>query len=735
MESADDRRADPARMKTDDALLEARDTPPLQTLQADYRKCGRPADGFDRYRDADNIRFCKWANQHRDGKKHDLPDRPAFPFAGASDNRPMTADGVINILKDVCTGAFWRALTRPKAADDEAGQFAVTLADHLINEELYGQLASEVELSAQYIQHYGWTVVHPCWEQRISIKRQTVTIEDLAALAAQMASDPANPPAAAVIAAILDPAQEEQALQYLRFLYDIYAQQTLAGELEAEIPPVSDKALKRALRDLQVNRRAVVPVPYLCVNRPAVYALRPYEEVLVNEDVTDLQDAPVVFQREWVPKAKLRERELTEGYAKAWVDEAEKLAGRETQSATATVRGSIQSGTEITAPEGMVEVVHATYRAIDEDGVPIIYCTTFHPEITGNAQQPLYAKHEVIDYPHGEYPYVPGTREKWCRSLTSSRGVPEVIATWQNEEKALRDGIIDHTSIGVLPPVNVYKTPWDTKYRFGPAVQNLVMPGKEPQFMQVPTQGVPIALEAERRIERRTATYFGVPHAEVAPEIVQVRQAGMVQRFLLMWSQAIQQLVTLCQRYMSDRDFARITGAQEGWLEKNRDRMGALSVELHFDVRELNEELTLKRIEAVNKGILPTDAQGVIPRAKWVQLQLRAVNPTWAKELVMPVAEASDQLYTMVREDVAQMFLGNAPKLVENDPTAAGKLQFAAQIVQANPNYMAAIQSGGRFAELMKSYTENLAFSVTQERNKQIGRVGVDPAQMQEAGA
>jgi len=73
------------------------------------------------------------------------------------------------------------------------------------------------------------------------------------------------------------------------------------------------------------------------------------------------------------------------------------------------------------------------------------------------------------------------------------------------------------------------------------------------------------------------------------------------------------------------------------------------------------------------------------------------------------------------------MFLGNEPKYVENDPTASSKLQFASQIVASNPNYQSGLQQGGRFAELMQKWAMNLQFSITQEQNKQVGRIGVTP--------
>jgi len=722
-----------------DKLVIATDTPDVPYLSQEFTRCSPLSDGWNRISDADQVRFCRWDNQQPDGKKKDTPERPAFPWDGASDTRPMVADDIINERVALLETAFWRAIIRPKASVDEVRGYAVQLVDHFMNSVLYGALTTEVEMSAQYQEHYGWTVLHPCWEQRVALKEQDVSLEDLIALGAKLAPNfPDRPELASISDVILNPAAEDQAVELLGFLYDQFAAEQKSGDVDLEIPKMEPGVLKAALDDIRTKGVAEVAVPYLAVNQPAVYALRPWDEVFVPGETTDIQHARVVFHRQWLTEAELRARVRDEGYDEAWVEEAIKQKGRGTKfiaplvpPGTATAFGGIYEGQ---APRDLIEVVHAVYRAVNGRNVPGIYCTTFHPRVSKSTDanpRPLYAKHELVEYPHGQYPYIVGKRENWCRSVTATRGVPEIVRTWQNEVKALRDATIDWTSIGVLPPINVIHSPLGQKYRFGPAVQNPVLPGKAPEFMQIPESGVAAGFQAEDRIGARIAHYFGLNSELVSPAHSQNIQARAIQKFLMMWSQAFQQVVSLAQTYMPDAEFARVTGAPVGWLDSNRDRLGLLGVELHFDVRELNEELTVKRLEAVNNSVLPADTAGVIPRAKWVQIQLRAINPVWARELAQPVAEASQKMFDEVRDAVAQMFLGNPPRMVENDPTAQSRMQFVQQIIQSNPNYQAALQRGGRFRDLLEAYIKNLQFSVTQQNNKQIGRIGVDPASLQ----
>ena len=84
-------------------------------------------------------------------------------------------------------------------------------------------------------------------------------------------------------------------------------------------------------------------------------------------------------------------------------------------------------------------------------------------------------------------------------------------------------------------------------------------------------------------------------------------------------------------------------------------------------------------------------------------------------------------MFNEVRQEMAQMALGNQPNLVENDPTAEAKLQFAEQIIESNPKYQEQAGSDEQFQELLQKYFQNLQMSVMQKQNAQIGRLGVQP--------
>lgn len=710
-------------------------SPDVSKILAELDRCPLKDSGDSSLAAVDEIRFCNPDGRSPDGKKRNQPGKPAFPWDGASDSQPLLADGIINERTALLISAFWRAAVKAKAGDDEASQFAVRLVGHYLNEALVTRMFQEVALSANHLEHYGVVVLHPCWEREVTLRRVKVTLEEVLTIAQKAHESEPQIGLENTQAYLMDPTQEDNAVAVIQYLYSKVVT-TKSGENSP--PDLKVSAARKLVRALREKGEGELPVPVVSREEPAVYALRVRDEIWIPTDTTDLQEARIIFQRVWMTEASLLAK-AAEGWNPQWIEEAIKTKGQSLDngvtlmgSSPRSASGSVLAADGATPKTDLIEVLYATYRAVDEDGVPGIYQTILSkhvPQPKGEDRKGggLYAKSELISYSHGRYPYIGGRAEHWSRQFLASRGVPEVVRSWQNEAKAMDDSFVDFLSMAVLPPVNIPPGPGGKDYKFGPAVKNTVQPGREPQFMQIPVSGAPYALNGRERLEKRVNNHFGLMSADVPAPRWQQTQALKATSFLLLWSAALQQMVSLAQQYLPDAEFARITGAPVGWLDQRRDRFGLMAITLSFDVRDLDSELTLKKIEIVNKAILPADAAGVIDRTKWTEMQLRAVDPVWARDLVMPAAAASEQLWNQVRNDIAQMALGNEAKYVENDPTAATKLQYADQIVKANPQYQGQLAQPGRFSELMQKYVANLQFSMQQQQNRQIGRIGVQP--------
>lgn len=718
--------------------------PPVAELIAEFRRCSPYDGGWNRLAHNDAVRFCRWPGQTLDCKKQDSPGKPAFPWPGASDQRLFVADDVIIGNVAECFEAFSRSWFAPKAGLTEESGYAVKLADHLVNVALRDELFTEVQLSASYREQYGWMVLHPHWDARLSIELRTVKLDEMiryAQAAAQQAQGQPMPGAgviAQLATALLDPTQDEAAAALLGHLYDLWMQATLPKGIES--PPLRPARLKKAVAELRAGGEAELPVPFVVCNQPMIKALKPWVEFLMPTNVQGVEQAPYCFQRTFMAEVDVRAKIATEGWNPKWVEEAVKHKGKisawmgsgettvstDPQHLTTRLAGQSSEYLMVSDPAGLIEVVYATYRQVDEDNVPGVRLTILHPCV--GTEDGLCAWSGLLKGARGRMPYVVGPREVIDRPCLSSRGVPEILYSTQVLEKVQFDSTIDNASISVLPPVNTYAVGRRENYRFAPAAQNEVQPGREPQFMEVPTAGVVVADKILEQTRLRTDRYFGIENPNLQPGSGRSRRQLTSGTFLLTWAAAIQRTIDLCQERMSDAEFASITGAPAGWLEGKRSQFGLLASRLEFDIRELDPEYVAQMLKVVNEAVIPQDVAGITDRASWTRAQWRMVSPRLAREITVPDSTASQKLIDEVRNDIAQMFLGNEAAYRENDPTSGQRLAEAMKVVQQNPIYQQALQNpDSRFAQLMEKWGKSLQFNQQQQENRMIGRIGVRP--------
>jgi hypothetical protein len=716
--------------------------------------------GWNRVRTNEDVRFLRWPSQNAECKKTGTRDKPPFPWEGASDQKCPVADDIVNSIVDHLVTAFWRAWMTPKAGSHAVSNYAVKLLDYVVNTWRTDHLEEQVELAANYLYTYGWVALHPCWDFELSLEQRTITLAQLAGVAETLSrrlegqSDSVPEALLGLVhlpVLIADASREALAMEALDLAWQAYGLQQL-GRSDISLPPLSTATLRRAVRDLRAHEQADVPVPYVCKDHPSLYALKPWEEFLLPGNATDVDRVPC-FQVDWLSEVELRAKQRTEGWDPGWIGEALKHKGKlSAWSLGTTVNrqpdasiSAAMSGTGLesiyepaTTPHELIEIVYAVYRMVDDDGVPGVYLTVLHPAIgragdSSVSKASNHAWHGLLKDARGRVPYVVGKREHVARTITSSRGVPEICQSWQRMTKIQVDGAMDWTSIGVLPPINEYATAIKTNYKYGPAVRNTVQQGKEPTFMQIPGQGVPVAFEMLDRIEMWVDRYFGRRNTKLPNEEADVRMQKKVNSFLLLMTRALLRSIDQCQARMPDAKFAEITGAPPGWLESNRGQPGLLSARLECDIRELNPEYVAAMLKTVNEAVIPQDVNGMTNRAAWTRAQWQMINPRLARSVVVDAGDASEQMFEKVKSDVALMFVGQEAKYVENDPSAKAKVGYVQQILQANPNYTAALQNNARFRELLEKYVTNLQFSITQDQNKMVGRVGVQPDSMENA--
>lgn len=734
----------PTELESEQKLIWATKTPDIKALIMEYEKASPVYDRFHRIINNDDIRLNRWTNKSEDGKKYSSEDEQAFPFEGASDSENFLTDDTINELVAILVVSFWRSVVQrvhgTELSDYEQAANFNKLLDWLMHSKLFRELAREVELSAQYLLTYGYVILMVIWDRRMSKHYAEIKMETVVQVSQQIEG------LASLAGAIMDPDREDEAIQlldeqllnlmaaYFKRMFGRNSDELLANY---SIKPKTIRKLIRALRNEGIGE---LPIPFFAKNEPSVTAMKIGEDVFLQSYVANIQET-TVFVREFMTEQILRSRGAIEGWNSTWIEEAAKRKGKQSTWSvdTADERLDVDSW-EFTWLEGatsghdLIEVLTAYTWRLDDENVAERYYTIFHADIPADdTGKPLYAKHGLVDYDHKRMPFVIGLREWRSRNFNASRGVPNVLRSRQRQLKTFYDGLVDFQSIAVFPPLHVYDNGLGTDYVYGPAVKNPVSPGREPKALDIPTRGAPVAFELVKIVNSDVANAFGLMDPDVPPTRVQIKQQMLVNSFLTMWTEALQQEFSLVRQYMSDEEFKRITGSEIP-LSKGPDLTEDRDFTLQLDVRTLDMEHVLKEFKAIAEAVRPLDANGVIDFGRLVRAMVRAINPSLAKEIILDKESASQAIFRKTQNDLLLMLGGFEPEYGQDDDPAAGmKLQYLQQLVMTNPKLQNALGNPQMnippgdpdFAERVDKYVENLQFNLSQQENKKRGRIGI----------
>jgi hypothetical protein len=561
------------------------------------------------------------------------------------------------------------------------------------------ELKGEVELLCQYGMTYPYAALHVSWQRRTSMKMRKITGADVMAMAQQ---SPEGSMAKALPDMMMDPLAEDSLVEML---------------LQWK-PHLTRKRARRVVRDLRNTGSGEWPEPVVVSNQPCLVALAPYRDILLPPGTTDIQSARSIHLRRLYSEVELREAALAEGWDGTFLDEAVKGIGSGGARDVAT--STVMSAYRDYGTKHQIEIVYSYVRRVDEEGVTGIYCTVWSPMVKASSGDPPYGAHTLVDYAHGEYPFVLYRRERLGRDIEDGRSIPEVTSTMQMEQKEQRDSIFNRTQFDTLPPVLVPKL-YGQPYRFGPAAQIQANRPDAVKFMDPIRSSPQLALESCRYLKGAADDYFGRASAEVPPDKVATKRERLVDGLYTVMTEALRQMLQLVAQYGDPQEYMRVTGSAEPLSAD----VAAFDIMMKWDSRELSTDFMIAKLQAMSQMVVPEDSAGVIDRAKLVMMKMRALDPSLADELIVDKGVATQKLFGDVMNQVALMALGNEAQYVVNDPTAPTKLEFLRKIVTANPKYQQGLQQDERFRELLLNYEKNLTQSVTQQQNVMTGKTGV----------
>lgn len=656
---------------------------------------------YSRYGLLFDTKYALWAGQNDEGTK-EADD--AFPWPGANDTRVRLADRIIRERTRLRKAAFWGKRIQPRAIQGSNVPQA-TLVGELIRWMFYTvalpMMKREVELGSHYSDTYGAAIMGCFWKRSLRLEPQVFDVH-----------------------AMIQLAQEQpQVGQMLQMMADPLKDDLVAQGLQQQFPDNTLGELKTFLRTLRKKGRAEIRTAYICQNELRWLAMRPGIDVFFEAALDDIQMAPLITTRELLSEADVRAMALDEGWDEEFIEQAVKHKGQTTFDAAIdplrlSPRGIVgRRGVMAEDMSQRIEILRSFYFA-HERGTRALYQTVYHRSVSDVA-----ALHELHTYGHGRLPFFSIRAETAERPIIESRGVPEVVMTWQTEEKVERDAYIDRTSLEIVPTLQVPR---------GMAGQVLLGPGQQLERKRAgdydfltppPVTHAPISNERRREI----AEYYGLFHPEVDPQMTQLTRQETANDFLTDLVPGVEQSWQLMQQYLTDDEIQSVAGPlASGVRLGNRDIQGQYRFEMTFDVKTLDVEY-ISTITGVIEQLIPMDRMGVIDLSALVEHLMNCISPDLAQRAIRPGQTAQMADVQDEQQQLTMIGMGIEPPLkpVSN---AGLRLQVVQQAMQS-PRYQQLVAGDptGIVRKLLENQVQKYQFQLTQQQNANIGRVGVKP--------
>lgn len=646
-----------------------------------------------------DTRFALWAGQSADGKKHAREGHltSPTPWDGASDLRVMLVDEAISTKVDRVVTAAMRANLMAVPSNGyniERAKVVSSFVRWLLNAQV-PELERELELAAQYMYQDGIALTGQFWSEKQEKELQILDIEELAQTYPQISVDQ-----------IKEDAQIREAIEL-----------AMAGMYN-----ISHKKAKRALKELLTKGRAQFEVVGKAKGFPIIRAFSLREDIYLPPYTTDLESCPEIHRVQYHTPEQIRSIGYANGWDEDWIDcvieqGLGKTIGISDDSLRSIDRGPLVVSTD--RYETLVGVVYTYRRLSDEDGISGIYCTIWSPYCPPLDKCEGYAKHSLLGYLHGDYPFVLWRREYLSRRFFDSRGLPETGKAFQDQVKAHRDSRIDASSIAVLPPLMHPHGRAPTEWGPGARVPER-RPG-EYHFADRPA--------ADANTENSEGIILNAFKEHVAEDMAQnpqksiMRQQREVDRFLGCFKMAIRQIFKLYQQYGEKETMFRVIGlrkAEPVIMEKGDPREN-FDFYLTFDALNFDPEATAAKFDKIIQAT-QMDRNGQTDYGELYQVVLESIDPTIAERIIIPKPQATQQVIDRIQNDFAKLSSGIAVNFSEGTPP-----EIAGQVMQqalAEPDVQARYQQDEAFKKRIDTFLKQIEFQQTQQQNAMVGRLG-----------
>ena len=560
----------------------------------------------------------------------------------------------------------------------------------LINSRL-NEFYPQIELGLNNLFEKGMMVHYAWYEQQELKQQQSIKLEELAQVLPAIAQ------------AIMDGSMDDEFSQMLKDQFG-----------------VSRTKGRSMLRELRKDGETTVPVTREVVSRPKIRALAPDEDVFWPNYTIDPQEAPYMFHVVSMTPEQIRSKINSEDWNKDFVEQVIELANN--SQTDGNLYNARENDEFMRSDDQYVKIIYCYQRLLDEDNIAGVFCTVFHSDLSE-----VYAKHQLLDYAHGQYPFIVTTLEKTSKRLYSSRSYPELIESLQQVLKVETDSAIDSQSLTTLPPLEhpLGRAP----SRYGPGVRLPYRTPGEVRFASTPP-GSTVNVELRRYIKEQADRYFGRNAPGVDPIEAQMKQQEVIDKVFQHLKQVLDQIFSLYQQYGPDEEFFRVTGMQDMQKFAKGNAGERFDFYLQFDAATQDPKQMLERVKAIAElgGML--DKNGTLDTERLLQIAVGQILPGAAESIMIPKETASQKAVEEERQTIAEIYAGVPPNVRPNDAHEM-KLQVFQQWL-AQPDVTQKVQEDPALQERIQGYLQQRTFAIQQKQNAEIGRLGAQPTQFGE---
>lgn len=668
--------------------------PDIDALKADFERCRTNLSYYlDLSEENRDVRRNLWAGKTKTSRKESAD---SFPWMGASDLEgnlvgPIV-DADIAILKSSVKKA--NIVASPVETSDISSS-AIVSNFMKWRVSTMDELPREISIGANYLQENGICFFGVSFKREVTRVLRPLSLEEIAAISPEL------------IAALQDDEMKDSALELL----------------QGAFPDISKSRIRKMYKELRKDGVTEVPTTKVITNRPTLRSYELGRDLIVDSNIQDLQSARAIYVVSYFTPEQLMGKVKTDGFDEDFVKDAIENTTGSFSNEHDGFRQNVLVG-QHEAPEhfdGLIRLITCYRREVDEDNIPIC-CTTIFSE---NAEG--YAKKYVMNVDAGRYPFVCITREQITRRLFDSRGLPELLRSYQTAVKSEMDQRRDMASLATCPPLEyqIGRKP----EMIGAGARIPVRRRGEVGFMEVPKPH-PASMEVEMQIRTLAAKMTGRPTSEAdAVEANLIRQ-GMIDNWLHGISQVLRKMWILDRNYNSEI-FFRVTNNAQLMNIVMDETAHEYDFSLSINSNNFDEQKVIEKLQAVGQIMAQYDRQGQARYDVFLRTFLDAIDPNLASQLIAPAEEATTKEIEQVTQDFSKISSGMVVNAPEN-ANAQLRLQVIQSILQGTETIPAEdlqqkLQEDEKFKARLDTYVNQLTFQVQQQQNALTGKLGTEP--------